>query len=155
MSAPRVPLPERMAKWTRKEESCWVWTGNSSNGYGYVSDGKKRRRAHRVAYELEYGPIPAGMFIDHRCHTTLCVRPSHLRAVTPKQNVEHMAGPYRTNTSGYLGVSKHGKRWTGTVDHYGTRHRIPTFDTPEEAAEAVKALRLSLFTHNDKDRTAA
>ena len=49
--------------------------------------------AHRVSYELANGPIPAGLQIDHLCKLTLCVRPSHLEAVTPSVNVRRSDMP--------------------------------------------------------------
>ncbi len=45
------------------------------------------RFAHRVAHSLAIGPIPKGMEIDHLCRVTLCVNPSHLEAVTHRENV--------------------------------------------------------------------
>ncbi|XWX91267.1 HNH endonuclease [Salmonella enterica] len=34
------------------------------------------------------------MLVDHKCHNTLCVNPSHLRLVTPKQNSENREARY-------------------------------------------------------------
>lgn len=74
---------------------CWLWTGSAggrtpSHRYGLLlltEDGMTTtKQAHRVAYELAYGPIPDGMQIDHLCKTTLCVNPAHLEVVTPKEN---------------------------------------------------------------------
>jgi hypothetical protein len=42
--------------------------------------------AHRVSYEAAYGPIPAGLHIDHLCRVRKCVRPEHLEAVTQGEN---------------------------------------------------------------------
>lgn len=80
-------------------ESCWQWMGSFSpdTGYGQVRVEYRLRRAHRHAYELEYGHIPPGLVIDHTCHNDSdcaavpcphrkCVNPSHLEAVTQSLN---------------------------------------------------------------------
>jgi len=52
-------------------------------GYGIF----QRRYAHVIAYELQYGPIPEGLELDHLCRQTLCIRPEHLEAVTHQENM--------------------------------------------------------------------
>ncbi|MGC5319338.1 HNH endonuclease signature motif containing protein [Micromonospora arida] len=42
--------------------------------------------AHRIAYRLTRGEIPAGLVVDHLCRMTLCVNPDHLEAVTYAEN---------------------------------------------------------------------
>jgi len=139
-------------------EGCWNWKlSKDRDGYGHFKYNGKTRSAHRIAYELSVGPIPEGMQVDHTCHRPACCNPRHLRAATPKQNSENMAGAYRNNKSGHLGVSyvrKTGK-WMVRVSHLGEYHYGGTHATPELAATAATALRNSLFTHNDKDRIAA
>ncbi|MEH0555992.1 HNH endonuclease signature motif containing protein [Streptomyces sp. B21-101] len=67
---------------------CHVWTG-STDGDGYARfwlDGRNRR-AYHVAYVAAHGPIPAGHDVDHHCRNRACVRGSHLRALTHRDNV--------------------------------------------------------------------
>lgn len=86
------------------DSGCWEWTGaiSRANGYGraYLPSTKHRGNAHRIAYELFKGPIPAGYHVDHVCHGAdpdcyglgascphrRCVNPLHLEAVTPSLN---------------------------------------------------------------------
>lgn len=81
-------------------DECWYWTGTvTKNGYGEVNWDRKKQGAHRVAYKLFVGSIPAQMQIDHLCHTASpncpgnqycphrrCVKPEHLEPVTPGEN---------------------------------------------------------------------
>lgn len=161
MALPFKSLEERFWPKVEKTETCWNWTASKmTSGYGQIGSGGKGGRplcAHRVAYELEVGPIPDGMQIDHICHNRLCVNPAHLRAVTNKQNNEHRAGLKRNNKSGYTGVRRSSTpgRWTAEVFHHGVRHYLGRFERAEDAGAAAAAKRLELFTHNDLDRLAA
>lgn len=79
---------------------CILWTGCvTSNGYGRFSRRSgETRYAHRVAYELIKGQIPAEMVIDHACHNIdpecpggacfhrRCINPEHLEVVTQSEN---------------------------------------------------------------------
>lgn len=65
---------------------CWVWFGSTSKGYGRLTRGTQQYRAHRVSYEGRYGPIAAGLQVDHLCGNTCCVNPAHLKAVTAREN---------------------------------------------------------------------
>lgn len=78
----------------RSSEECWLWTGNKiPAGYGQfrigsMADGTRRfAMAHRIAYELSIGPIPAALVLDHLCRTPLCCNPDHLEPVTRGENV--------------------------------------------------------------------
>lgn len=57
---------------------CLVTTGQLNNG-GYGP--------HRHRWIREYGPIPAGMDLDHLCRNRWCVNPDHLELVTRRENL--------------------------------------------------------------------
>jgi hypothetical protein len=71
---------------------CWLWLGTlNKGGYGDICRNgrvEKHAQAHRVAYELYVGPIPAGLDLDHLCRVRCCVNPAHLEPVTRSENVK-------------------------------------------------------------------
>lgn len=73
-----------------KSDGCWEWTGaHDPEGYGHASMrwlAGAGGYTHRAAYILAVGPIPAGLTIDHLCRNRGCVNPSHLEAVTTREN---------------------------------------------------------------------
>lgn len=94
--------------WTKVNftDECWTWTASTHKTppsqyhkghfpYGRIGIGKKVIKAHRVAYELCNGPIPAGMFVLHKCDNPKCVRPSHLKLGNHTQNMQDMADRHR------------------------------------------------------------
>lgn len=87
-------LEERFWRKVRKTKTCWLWTAcQNGTGYGEMNIGAGRAEAglkalaHRMSYEMCIGKIPKGLTIDHLCRNTLCVRPSHLEAVTLRENI--------------------------------------------------------------------
>ena len=76
-----------------EDGECWEWErGKTTGGYGVVRrTGDKTsdttRLVHREAYLIANGEIEAGLQIDHICHNRKCYRPSHLRAVTQRENL--------------------------------------------------------------------
>jgi len=158
-----APRPVDLARFWRNVDitpTCWLWTGNVAGSItkrGCMSFRGSQMYAHRLAYAWFVGPIPEGKQIDHRCRRPLCVRPSHLRPATNKQNHENHSGPRADNTSGVRGViwDKRRRKWRAELMHWGRHVYVGRFDTIEAAAAAVREARCQLFTLNDADRIAA
>lgn len=45
---------------------------------------------HRVAWELRFGPIPAGLIVCHACDNPICLNPDHLLLGTARANAQDM-----------------------------------------------------------------
>lgn len=89
MSGTHASAAVRFWRQVEKTDACWLWKGyRMPNGYGQFSETMgKKWYAHRWAFTCEVGPVPLGLDLDHLCRNRLCVRPSHLEAVTRRTNL--------------------------------------------------------------------
>lgn len=82
-------------------DECWEWTGFRQDGgrgeYGLMKADGVTKRAHRVAFELAYGPIPIGMEICHSCDNPPCCNPGHLSIGTRRDNMGDSIAKGRTS----------------------------------------------------------
>lgn len=85
----------------KQPDGCWLWAGSvNPQGYGMLMNperghgqaravGERRTLlAHRWAWTLKHGEIPAGLYICHHCDVPQCVNPAHLFAGTARDNVQ-------------------------------------------------------------------
>lgn len=91
--APRnASLDQRLSvSSVRAANGCLVWNGaRSAEGYGHMSIEGRSTLVHRLAWQVANGPIPAGMFICHRCDNPPCIEVSHLFVGSPADNHRDM-----------------------------------------------------------------
>lgn len=99
---PRRPAIDRFIENYRIDASgCWLWTGHSlPRGYGRICLDYVDTYAHRLAWELCHGAIPAGMDVCHRCDVPSCVNPDHLFVGTRADNMRDASAKGRTARGG-------------------------------------------------------
>jgi hypothetical protein len=96
-----IPLDKRYWAKVVKSRGCWGWkAATNATGYGVIGAGRPTPQrallAHRVSWELHFGPIPAGMFVCHRCDNPPCSNPAHLFLGTQSDNMGDAARKGRT-----------------------------------------------------------
>lgn len=138
--------------WSKADRSndCWVWTsGKSSNGYGLVKRDSRTQYAHRVAYELTYGPIPAGSghhgtVVAHRCDNRACCNPQHLFLATQKENIADRDAKGRQGKA-----ERHGRAKLTKADVLAIRSAIGT-QQAIAAAHGVTQQQVSRIRRREK-----
>jgi len=71
---PRPSVEERLRlRLNPAVSGCLEWTGSvDSYGYGRISVNGKMVGTHKVAWELQHGPVPAGLMVLHHCDNRPC-----------------------------------------------------------------------------------
>ena len=120
------------------EGECWLWQGPlDRDGYGTFYLRGAARRAHRVAWFMINGEIPAGYVVNHTCRRRHCVNPQHLNCMTVVDNA------LRDSTSlGYLNSQKmycpQGHPYDTTVEYKGRRQRVCSICDKQRRREAKR-----------------
>ena len=69
------------------ENGCWEWQGaKSSEGYGLMTVKGQVEYVHRLAFQLFIQPVGKDRELDHLCRNRKCCNPTHLEAVSSREN---------------------------------------------------------------------
>lgn len=142
-----TPLADRLSrKLVTTSTGCWEFTGyRMPNGYGKIGLGSREDGndlAHRVAWRLANGPIPAGMDICHRCDNPPCCNPAHLFLGTRLDNMSDM--------------SRKGRHWNQRKTHCTRGHEFTPDNTFQKSGggRGCKTCREEVWqpAHNERRR---
>lgn len=92
-----LTVEDRFWPKVEKTNDCWIWIA-SGGRYGHFKYNGRIEMAHRVSWLLEYGEIPDGLDVLHRCDRPRCVRPDHLFLGTHADNMRDMRAKGRGNS---------------------------------------------------------
>lgn len=97
---------------------CWEWLGTFSSGYGVFYYVRGSVQATHFSWWLEHGTWPEPkIFLDHiRCSNPKCIRASHLKLATIKENTQRYFDEER-------GTCKYGHPWVPENITKGMRGR--------------------------------
>lgn len=75
-----IPISERLEAHSIPEPNsgCLLWFGAlGGSGHGRMKVAGKWEGAHRIAWEEKNGPIPAGLWVLHKCDVHCCINTDH------------------------------------------------------------------------------
>ena len=99
-----------------RNSECHLWTGRmDTSGYGRLRESGLSFGAHRAAWIVTRGPIPAGLLVCHKCDVRNCVNPDHLFLGTHADNMADRDAKGRHSTPLWLASMPRGAK------HWGAR----------------------------------
>jgi len=125
----------------------------NAGGYLTVCLLGKKRQAHRIAWLMHYGRLPAGD-LDHIDRDRTNNRISNLREVSREENARNR-GPWRSNSSGYKGVSFHQNTGRFCAEIMVSKRRINLGVFAEARQAALAYDEAAIRYHGEKACTNA
>lgn len=105
------------------------------DGYVQMGIGKRKLKAHRLAWLYVYGEWPS-LDIDHINGVRSDNRIANLRVVSKSQNQRNRFAVQKNNTTGFHGVSRFQNYYRARIRVAGRELHLGLYRTPELAAEA-------------------
>lgn len=135
----------------KSKEGCFAGGSYLSKGYSRVRYNNELYLAHRVVWEIHFGKIPEGFYIDHLDGDRGNNRIENLRLVTMSQNNKNTSKRSGT-TSRYKGVcwAKSINKWRAEITCDNMRYNLGCFLCEEEAARAYNKKAIELFGEYSK-----
>lgn len=112
---------------------AWTFKGGYAARTEYTTQGPRFVLLHRVL--LCAGE---GVEVDHKNRDRLDCRRHNLRFADDHGTAQNRKTP-RTNTSGYKGVQREGRKWRADIQAQGKKRYLGSFETREQAANAYDA----------------
>lgn len=75
---------------------CWVSSPEAMHDYEDVLGAGRKVAAHKLVFEYQFGPVPPGFLVRHKCDVRACFRPDHLEIGTHLDNMRDKVERGRT-----------------------------------------------------------
>lgn len=139
------PVERFLRKVAYGASDCWYFVGHiDALGYGRVAT-PDENKAHRHAWRLFKGDIPAGMRVLHRCDVRNCVNPDHLFLGTQADNVHDMVNKGRNRTTPVYGEANHLSKLTADRVRQMRARKQETGASYREIAEAFGVTTMTAY----------
>lgn len=128
-----------------KTAGCWQWAGTKGkDGYGQLPapSANTTLRAHRVSWEIHFGPIPEGLLVCHHCDTTECTNPGHLFLGTQQDNADDMVRKGRWLGRGFRKAPPNPYRSRGRIGSRLEEH-LPDISARRDNGETLSEIAAS------------
>lgn len=110
----------------------------NASGYRIIRTHKGRHGAHRLAFLLMTGAMPAGD-VDHINGSRADNRWCNLRAVSRAVNMQNLRKAHKDSQTGILGVTRHRGRYRAQIGIGGKLKYLGLYDCPKLAHAAYVA----------------
>jgi hypothetical protein len=88
---------------------CWEWLSyKNPNGYGQTKIGGRNGKhilSHRLSWVVNFGEIPDGLHVCHKCDNPSCVNPNHLFLGTNLDNIKDRMAKGRSRAA-WKGIAR-------------------------------------------------
>ncbi len=129
----------------KKARAVPIKAYGNHGGYSKVIIGGKRYLQHRLIWYLYYKKEPPD-YIDHINGDKNDNRIQNLRRVTCAENIQNQIKPTKRSKSGFLGVSKHRKKWRACICVNRKQINLGVYTTKKEASDVYQVYKKKLHT---------
>lgn len=141
----------------RQSHGCWFYLPGRAR-YGSFTMKGRHMGAHRAAFILYRGDIPAGLQVCHTCDEPRCVNPDHLWLGTRADNMRDATAKGRSIEPPHVPGERHGLARLTAAEVTEARQRRRAGWNRRDLANAygvafstmVKALRGDTWKHLDE-----